>query len=340
MQSIERAIRNAFAKANTNSSESRQRIYEAAWGAHERALSANANLSDEQKDKRRQSFKKAISAIEQEYASTPMPAEQHELRSDISSGSDPVLHDSDGSFAPSLDTADLRPTGKKQKSAYIEPASKTRSSRKAGQKKRGSRLYRYGLPALVILVCAFIGYSLYNSFTDFTRRTTTSPLHADSSMAPIREGEDPSGRKWIVIFQPSEATRMTVNGRATATIATDGRASFARIATFGQNEVVTFDVGEGILNQLAGKQVTFDIAARSDGGNVTQMTVSCDFSGMGDCGRRRYDVGETLNDFLFDVTFSPSVASRGAGKIMINSDLTGSGKPVDIYSIRVTASDK
>jgi hypothetical protein len=44
LESIERAIRNAFAKADAHNPATRQRIYEAAWGAHERALTTNTAL--------------------------------------------------------------------------------------------------------------------------------------------------------------------------------------------------------------------------------------------------------------------------------------------------------
>ncbi|EEZ06458.1 conserved hypothetical protein, partial [Brucella ceti M490/95/1] len=64
MESIERAIRNAFAKADAHNPATRQRIYESAWGAHERAMATNTALSAAQKEQRREKLKDAISRIE------------------------------------------------------------------------------------------------------------------------------------------------------------------------------------------------------------------------------------------------------------------------------------
>jgi hypothetical protein len=101
---------------------------------------------------------------------------------------------------------------------------------------------------------------------------------------------------------------------------------------------VSFDVGQGILEQLAGKHAVFDIVARAEEGKDTQMSVDCDFGALGDCGRKRYAVGHVRNEYLFEVDF-PDKSPGAAGSIAINSDFDKQGKSVDIYEIRVTAGD-
>ncbi len=91
MESIERAIRNAFAKSDAHNPVTRQRIYEAAWGAHERALTANAALSEDQKQQRRQKIKAAISEIEAEFKSGSAANAKREPSLDAPESSDPVL---------------------------------------------------------------------------------------------------------------------------------------------------------------------------------------------------------------------------------------------------------
>ncbi len=335
MESIERAIRNAFAKADAHNPATRQRIYEAAWGAHERALTTNTALSEEQKKQRRQKIKDAISDIEAEFK-TGQAASRQEPSLDAPSSSDPLLGDDVYQAGPAPDTADIRTSSKKGKRASADLGYEAGVSRKDRKKKKRSPLVSVGIPVMVIVILGLIGFSLYNSFADFTRGNGSSPLLTDNSMAPIKEGEDPEGRTWINIFTPADATRMSVQGRATAEIKREGTNSFARVQTSGANDSVTFDVGEGVLNQLAGKKATFDIVARSDDGKTTQMSVNCDFAGLGDCGRRRYDVRDSVSDFLFDQEFQAGQSAGRAGKITINSDLSGSGKAVDIYAIRVT----
>ncbi|TCQ80233.1 hypothetical protein EDF68_103285 [Ochrobactrum sp. BH3] len=336
MESIERAIRNAFAKSDAHNPVTRQRIYEAAWGAHERALTANAALSEDQKQQRRQKIKDAISEIEAEFKSGSAANVKQEPSLGVPESSDPVLGEGAYEAGPALDTADIRAASKKKKRGSADLGYEAGVSRKDRKKKRRSPLISVGIPVMVIVILGLIGFSLYNSFADFTRGNGSSPLLTDNRMAPIKEGEDPEGRTWINIFTPTDATRMSVQGGATAEIMREGTNSFARVQSKGANDSVTFDVGEGVLNQLMGKKATFDIVARSDDGKPTQMSVNCDFAGLGDCGRRRYDVRDSVNDFLFDQDFQAGQSAGRAGKITINSDLSGAGKPVDIFAIRVT----
>ncbi|OYR13038.1 hypothetical protein [Brucella thiophenivorans] len=336
MESIERAIRNAFAKSDAHNPATRQRIYEAAWGAHERALTSNAALSEEQKQQRRQKIKDAISEIEAEFKSGRPTSAQHEPSLGVPHSSDPVLGGNDFEAGPALDTADIRSTSKKDKRAAADLGYEAGVARKDRKKKRSSPLISVGIPVLVIIVLGLIGFSLYNSFADFTRGSGSSPLLTDNRMAPIKEGEDPDGRTWINIFTPEDATRMSVQGGATADIMREGTNSFVRVQSKSASDTVTFDVGEGVLNQLAGKKATFDIVGRSGDGQTTQMSINCDFAGLGDCGRRRYDVRDSLNNFLFDQEFQTGQSAGRGGKITINSDLSGTGKVVDIFAIRVT----
>ncbi len=337
LESIERAIRNAFAKADAYNPATRQRIYESAWGAHERALATNTALSDAQKEQRRQKLKDAISGIEQEFKTGEDKSARHEPTLDAPLREDPVLGDRVEQTSPALDTGDIRSTSRQKKRSNSDLGYEGGVSRKdRRKKKRHSPFYSYGIPALVLAVAAFIGYSLYNSFIDLSRGPANNPLHGEGNIAPLKEGEEPGGLKWITIFQPSEATRMAVKGRATAEIRQEGTRSFARIQSAGAEDTVTFDVGEGILDQLAGKTATFDIVARADDGKMTQMSVNCDFGGLGDCGRRRYDVRDSASDFLFDMDMPSGKKAGRAGTITVNSDLSGSGKPVNIYEIRVS----
>ncbi len=362
MESIERAIRNAFAKTDAGNPAARQRIYESAWGAHERALAVNASLSDAQKEQRRLRLKEAISAIEEEFSAGRQAEDRAEPSLDTPHEpsqphmDDPVLGDimAAGTSDARLDSGDIRApvrdapnrdasmrdSGRKQRakadSAYEDGVSRKGAGRRGGQKgkKPHSPFYSYGIPALVLAVAAMIGYSLYNCFSDLDGSQAANPLR-DASMPPLKNGEEPGGTRWITIFNPAEATRMTVHGRATADLMRDGTRSFARLRSPGPEDTVSFDVGEGILDQIAGKKATFDIVAKVEGGTPTQMSVSCDFGSLGNCDRRRYDVTEAPNDFLFDIDFSGKQAS-GAGSITITSDLGGTGRGVDLYEIRVS----
>ncbi|HEY4192497.1 MAG TPA: hypothetical protein VGM46_07605, partial [Mesorhizobium sp.] len=123
---------------------------------------------------------------------------------------------------------------------------------------------------------------------------------------------------------------------AKAEVMQDDTGSFLRIRSGASGSAISFDVGQGILEKLAGKHAVFDVLARSEDGKDTQISIDCNFGDMGDCGRKRYAVGHERNEYLFDVTF-PDKHPGAAGTIAINSDFDRQGKAVDIYEIRVSA---
>ncbi|GAB1580881.1 hypothetical protein [Phyllobacterium phragmitis] len=343
MEGIERAIRNAFAKGDAANPATRQRIYESAWSAHEHALAANTRLSEEQKARRRDSLKATISSIEAEFrpaqpAASPEGPRVDSSLDDVSPepprNGRPVASAAAGAPAvqgPALDRDDVRPPGKKRRGADL--GYEGGATRRDRETRSRSPFMSYVLPALILLVFAFIGWSLFNSFTDMSRPNLGRTL---SNGAPAKEGEEAGDMNWITVFTPSDPTLMSVRGGATAEIASEGSQSFARVKSGGPDDEIVFDVGQGILDEVAGKKATFNIIARSDDGKPTQMSVSCDFGALGDCGRKRYDVTDASNDFLFDVEFPQGKQPDAAGTITINSDISGAGKSVDIYAIRVS----
>jgi hypothetical protein len=119
----------------------------------------------------------------------------------------------------------------------------------------------------------------------------------------------------------------------------DDSGNFIRIRSSASGSAIIFDVGQGILERIAGKKAAFDIVARaSEEGKDTQISVTCSFGELGDCGRKRYAVGHERNEYLFDVQF-PDKHPGAAGTIAINSDFDKQGKSVDIYEIRVSIAE-
>ena len=75
--------------------------------------------------------------------------------------------------------------------------------------------------------------------------------------------------------------------------------------------------------------------ARAEQDKPTQISISCDFGELGDCGRKRYAIGFERAEYLFDVEL-PAKNPGASGSIAINSDFANEGKSVDIYQIRVS----
>jgi hypothetical protein len=118
-------------------------------------------------------------------------------------------------------------------------------------------------------------------------------------------------------------------------VSEDESGRFMRIRSGTAGAAVVFDVGQGVLEEIVGKKAVFDISARSEDGTQTQISISCDFGELGDCGRKRYAVGYERGEYLFDVQLSGN-RPGAAGSIAINSDFSNEGKAVDIYEIKVS----
>jgi hypothetical protein len=152
---------------------------------------------------------------------------------------------------------------------------------------------------------------------------------------PVLSGQPEEEREWITIFNPSDTSSVSAPTGTTAQAQQDESGSFLRMRSGDSGAGVVFDVGQDVLEKIAGKRATFDIIARAGDGQDTQMAVDCDFGELGDCGRKRYAVGYERADFLFELDM-PAVQPGAGGAIAIISDFANGGKSVDIYEIRVS----
>ena len=166
------------------------------------------------------------------------------------------------------------------------------------------------------------------------------PAREDIPLQPGEPGTIAGGggqelRNWITVFSPDDPSAVNAPNGATAEVSEDESGQYMRIRSGTTGAAVVFDVGQGVLEQIAGKKAVFDISARAEDGTQTQISISCDFGELGDCGRKRYAVGYERGEFLFDVQL-PSNRPGAGGSIAINSDFSNEGKAVDIYEIRVS----
>jgi hypothetical protein len=346
---IEKAIRNAFEKGNADERDFREKVYRSAFAALDRALKANPNLTVEAAINRRKALQAKIAEIESEF----MPA---------AAVVDPA---GNGDFEPSLD--DVRPGNggrasaapdiageKRNGAARRKPARADRQAVAGERDERRARRFRIPFARLFVTatVVAALGiggwWALQTGMLKSSAQRDTSvhnPAQTAASedfipeneAAPIRPGQADPNRAWIEVFSPADATGVSAPGATSAEVMRDSSGSFLRIRSGGSDEAILFDIGQGVLEKLAGKQATFDIIARAADGKETQMSVDCNFGELGGCGRKRYVVGADRADYLFELDFRSKNPGSG-GTIAINSDVGGGGKPVDIYEIRVSVS--
>lgn len=155
--------------------------------------------------------------------------------------------------------------------------------------------------------------------------------------APALPGEADS-RDWVSVFTPADPTLVSAPGDTSAEVMQDDSGNFIRIRSSASGSAVIFDVGQGVLERIAGKKAAFDIVARaSEEGKDTQISVICNFGELGDCGRKRYALTITKADYLFEIEL-PAGSPGAGGTIAINTDIEGGGKAIDVYEIKVAVS--
>lgn len=371
MDAIEKAIRSALEKGNADDRAFREKVYRSAFSALDRALQANPNVTVEVAINRRKAVQAKIAEIESEFlpavpdvrapnggeveapavdpaaspksGSTPSPAVSVDGPADAPrSRVLPVVPDimPDGPLpeAPSLDTR-----GDAQAGAEVVP---DRDERRI----RGPRLPLTAIFLGVTLLAAIaIGgyFAMQTGVFKTAAQLDTAPPQPPPTVsddeapaqdgAPQKPGQPDQSRDWINVFSPNDPTYVSAPSDAKADVMKDDTGSFLRIRSGASGSAVSFDVGQGILEKIAGKHAVFDIIARSEEGKETQISIDCNFGELGDCGRKRYAVGQQRNEYLFDVQF-PDKHPGSAGTIAINSDFDKQGKAVDIYEIRVSTS--
>ncbi len=143
---------------------------------------------------------------------------------------------------------------------------------------------------------------------------------------------------WVSIFDPAsdpESIETGENGRAE--LVSLAARQVARLASAAEtNSTVKIRIPRGIMETLRGKAATFEVTLAALPGQAQQFALYCEFSEMGNCGRKRFRATPQPESHIFDVLIND--ASLGEGEdafISINTDLSATGKAIDLHSIKV-----
>ncbi|MFC6491109.1 hypothetical protein ACFP9U_24420, partial [Nitratireductor sp. GCM10026969] len=142
---------------------------------------------------------------------------------------------------------------------------------------------------------------------------------------------------WITVFSPNDPTTARAGGGTSAEAIEEEGEAFMRIGG-GPEARISFDIGQGILERLAGERVVFSLSARAQEGEETQISIACDFGTLGNCARRRYVVGPSRTDYLLE-TELPDRQPSGGGTITVVPDMEGEGRALDVFSVRVATAE-
>jgi hypothetical protein len=371
---IEKAIRNAFAKGNAEDRAFREKVYRSAFAALDRALQANPSITVETAIKRRKAMQARIAEIEAEFLPSaapqverdaPTPSVEAPAVTAPAAASAPSPAPGNGRQEPSMGAEPAPAVAASSRSdaapvvpdIVLEPTFAGSTSTEAGSfagggvevmpdrdERRAARRFPVRRFVFGLLVLAAIAAGVWwvatSGVLKLPQRPGASAVGSSESPGnnvaePVRPGDADQDRNWIVVFTPDDPTLVSAPSDASAEVTKDDTGSFLRIRSGASGAAVSFDVGQGVLKELAGKHAVFDVLARSEEGKPTQMVLDCNFGDFGDCGRRRFAVGHERNEYLFDVQF-PDAQPKAGGTIAINPDFEAQGKAIDIYEIRVS----
>ncbi|MBO9655841.1 MAG: hypothetical protein J7562_16035 [Agrobacterium tumefaciens] len=216
------------------------------------------------------------------------------------------------------------------------------------RKRRGlfARLFIY------VTLLAFIGFGawwVYSSglLLSPEQRDTSVPNPPAQVQAEDFNGTEPApslsaGRgfsdDWVEVFNAERGSSgVSAGPRANVeNIATPaGKAIRVTSRSVAQDGAVSVEVPVEVMRDMAGKSSTISITLQSSSDRQTQVSVSCNFATLGDCARHRFTATAERADMLLNATFERSLSPNAPGKIFINSDIDGSGRPINLYSVRI-----
>ena len=218
-----------------------------------------------------------------------------------------------------------------------------------GRKRRRGLFARLFIMVTLLGFVGLAGWWVYSSGLLLTseQRDTSVPNPPAEVQSEDFTGNEPepslqAGRgfsdDWVEIYNAD---------RGNAGIRAGSQASVENIATPAGKAIkltsrsasddgsINIEVPAEVLKDMAGKSSTISVTLQSSSDRQTQVSISCDFSTLGDCARHRFTATPERADMLINATFERTLAPNSAGRISINSDIDGSGRPINLYSVRI-----
>jgi hypothetical protein len=235
--------------------------------------------------------------------------------------------------------------------AAPEPApdkgKKSRKLPKSKPEKRRRPVFAAFFSAAVML--SFIGIGVWwliesGALTTAEQRDTGVPnpppslTRDDFAGGPqqLTPGSGFSG-EWSSVYSPGEDGDAVVRANASANVVDgEGETVLEIVSRTGdQSGEVLVPLGADVMQALAGRKSALAISVRSTSSEPTQIYIKCDFPLLGDCGRRRFDVTYDTSDILLSLDYDRALAPNDAGYLVINSDITGGGKGIELLAVRI-----
>ncbi|WP_274427198.1 hypothetical protein [Chelativorans sp. YIM 93263] len=343
MEAVRQAITRALEKGDAQDRAFREKVYRQTFTALDHSLQSRTDLSAEEVRRQREQVKAVIVDIERGFrgasAEAPPAAPPPEPVSPPEPVLQPAAHPAEeAAFTPSVDRGD-RLHGPDEPGRDMPSAREDRAFAGSGLKKR-----RYGLLILVIaILLAAAGFGIWFILQGGMGQSVEDIIASDSNQqgvetvgGPAQFADADEDEGWISVFSPDDPTTVTTRTGMSAQVMDNGEGRFLTVSGEAGEAPLSFDIGRGVLEEIAGRRAVFSLNARGAEGEETQISISCNLAALGGCGRTRYVVGPQPADYLLEVEL-PDADPGGGGTITIVPDIEGQGRALDIFSLRVTA---
>lgn len=368
MAGFEDLIRGALIKQGGTTKEGRETVYDSARQALTRMTAKNASLAPNVIESQHQKLELAILEIEASYAgqlatppAAPVQAPATETVPPIPqlTPDKPAPVEPDDTIAPVVKSAhdtvgsptrqepDFGTVNTKlppEPSVRLEPVDSEPPATYSGDALREKKPYAKMLLWTIIIVG--IGVAIWWAITfgpgllrEQFDGSVPNPATTQESGSFVPGGDSD---EWSTIFLPDDnAGNVVTNGSGAAELLREETTQIMRLAspdgTVGNNLLVK--IPRGVVQDLRGKAVTFEITVKSVKSDAQEFVVFCELSKMGNCGRKRFTANTNKEAFIFDVLVNDvELAADDDAYLSINTDFAGKGRALDLFSIRVRSS--
>lgn len=169
---------------------------------------------------------------------------------------------------------------------------------------------------------------------DFTGNEQTSVETQEPKALDAQSGFSDN---WVEVFEPKQIASIRPRSNALVDVVTASDGTAVRVVSRSSDAdgSVEITVPAEVLREMAGKVSTIALTVQSSDDKPVQISVSCDFGRLGDCARHRFTVNPEKSDALFRVSFERAMAPGTPGRILLNGDLGGEDRGVNLYSVRI-----
>lgn len=204
----------------------------------------------------------------------------------------------------------------------------------------------------VLVVLALIGWLGYYVYLGIVNGTLFGLYNAQPAQNPNAPTNQAVAADYITIVEPGDLSALITANRGQAELVNELNLEMVRIVSVrDENDrtqaanPILLRLKPGVLEQISGKNVTFEIYAKSGSPSPAQFTVKCQFGQLGSCGRKRFRVGLQPEASIFAFDLGEVTDPDLRAYIAISTDTTavaattGRGDVIDIVYARLRANN-